>query len=235
MPLHPCTPAPLHPCTPAPPRLGGGPALLEPLCTSVSAATNLVANGSFEAPNIVGGSYVLYTTASTAITGWSVLGPTAGDSVQLTPDTYLGLKASDGQQWVDMTGITGYDKGLRSDAMATTVGGLYHLSFDVGNYLPFDVSTLGVSINGGPEQLFVNTSLALTATNPMNWATFGFDWVATGSSAQLTFLGRDNGALSNDLGIGLDNVVFAPVPEPGTWGLMALGLCALGLRRARRR
>ena len=185
MPLHPCTPAPLHPCTPAPPRLGGGPALLEPLCTSVSAATNLVANGSFEAPNIVGGSYVLYTTASTAITGWSVLGPTAGDSVQLTPDTYLGLKASDGQQWVDMTGITGYDKGLRSDAMATTVGGLYHLSFDVGNYLPFDVSTLGVSINGGPEQLFVNTSLALTATNPMNWATFGFDWVATGSSAQL--------------------------------------------------
>ena len=228
-------PAPLHPCTPAPPRLGGGPALLEPLCTSVSAATNLVANGSFEAPNIVGGSYVLYTTASTAITGWSVLGPTAGDSVQLTPDTYLGLKASDGRQWIDLTGVTGYDKGVLSDAIATTVSATYHLSFDVGNYLPFGVSTLGVSINGGPEQLFVNTSLAVTATNPMNWSSFGFDWVATTSSAQLTFLGRANGALSNNLGIGLDNVVFAPVPEPGRLGLMALGLFAVGLQLARRR
>jgi hypothetical protein len=155
--------------------------------------------------------------------------------VQLTPDTYLGLKASDGRQWIDMTGITGYDKGVLSDAIATTVGGLYHLSFDVGNYLPFGVSTLGVSVNGGPEQLFVNPSLAVTATNPMNWATFGFDWVATSSSTQLAFLGRANGAQSNNLGIGLDNVVFAPVPEAGSLGLMALGLAAIGLRLGRRR
>jgi hypothetical protein len=205
------------------------------LGSAAGAATNLVTNGSFESPNIVGGSYVLVTTGSTSITGWTVLGPTAAESVQLTPDTYLGLKASDGRQWIDLTGVVGYDKGLRSDAVATTIGNVYHLSFDVGNYLPFGVSTLGVSINGGAEQLFVNTSLAVTATNPMNWSSFGFDWVATSGSAQLTFLGRANGALSNDLGIGLDNVVFAPVPEPGRWGLMALGLCAFGLRQARRR
>ncbi len=205
------------------------------LCSAAGAATNLVTNGSFELPNIVGGSYVLVNTGSTSITGWTVLGPTAGDSVQLTPDTYLGLLASDGRQWIDMTGVVGYDRGLKSDAIATTTGNLYHLSFDVGNYLPFGVSTLGVSINGGTEQLFVNTSLAVTATNPMNWVSFGFDWVATTSSAQLTFLGRANGALSNNLGIGLDNVVFAPVPEAGSLGLMALGLAAIGLRLARRR
>jgi hypothetical protein len=200
-----------------------------------ASAANLVTNGSFEAPNIVGGSYVLYTTGSTAIPGWTVIGP-AGDSIQLTPDTYLGLKASDGRQWVDMTGVTGYDKGLRSVPIAVTPGATYTLSFDVGNYLPFGVSTLGVSINGGPETLFTNTSLAVTATNPMNWATFSLDWVATGSTATLSFLGRANGANSNNLGIGLDNVRFdlAPVPEPGSWALFGAGL-AITLQLARRR
>ena len=67
------------------------------LGSTASAAPNLVTNGSFEAPNIVGGSYVLYPTASTAVTGWTVLGPTAGESVQLKPDTYLGVQASDGR------------------------------------------------------------------------------------------------------------------------------------------
>lgn len=203
---------------------------------AATAATNLVNNGSFEGPNVLaGGNYVLYTAGSTAITGWTVLAPTAPESVSLNPDTYLGLKASDGRQWIDMTGVTGYDKGLRSDAIATTVGVTYHVSFDLGNYLPFGVSTLGLSLNGGPEQLYTNTSLAVTATNPMNWTPFGFDWVADSSSLQLSFVGRANGALSNNLGICLDNVaVFAPVPEPRSWGLMALGLCAIVVRRTRR-
>lgn len=205
------------------------------LASSTVSAANLVTNGSFESPNVVGGAnYVLYTTGSTGITGWTVLGPAPSASVQLTPDTFAGLKASDGRQWIDLTGITGYDKGLRSDVITTTLGTTYYLSFDVGNYLPFGVSTLGVSINGGPEQLFVNTSLAVTATNPMNWAGFGFSWVATSASAQLTFIGRANGALSNFSGIGLDNVVFAPVPEPGRLGLLVLGLAAIALRLARR-
>jgi hypothetical protein len=206
------------------------------LASSAGAATNLVSNGSFEGPNVLaGGNYVLYAAGSTGITGWTVLAPTAVESVSLNPDTYLGLKASDGRQWIDMTGVTGYDKGLRSDAIATTVGVTYRVSFDLGNYLPFGVSTLGLSLNGGPEQLYTNTSLAVTATNPMNWTSFGFDWAATSSSLQLSFVGRANGALSNNLGICLDNVaVFAPVPEPGTWGLMALGLCAIGMRLARR-
>ncbi|MBT9504920.1 MAG: PEP-CTERM sorting domain-containing protein [Burkholderiaceae bacterium] len=204
------------------------------LCAAAPAsASNLVSNGSFETPNIVGGSYVLYSTGSTAITGWTVLG-LANDSIQLTPDTYLGLKADDARQWIDLTGITGYDKGVKSDAIATQIGAVYHLSFAVGNYLPFGASTLGVSLNGGPEQLFTNTSLAATATNPMNWATFGFDWVADSTSTRISFLGRANGALSNNLGIGLDSVALTlqPVPEPQTWALLAAGLLALtGLRR----
>lgn len=205
-------------------------------CGGASAA-NLVTNGSFEAPDIVGGSYVLHTTGSTAITGWTVTGP-AGDSVQLTPDTYLGLQADDGRQWLDLTGIFGYDKGVRSDAFATTVGATYRIRFAVGNYIPFGPSTVGLSISGGPEQLFVNPSVAANPKSPMNWASFSVDWVADATSAQLSFLGRANGTLSNNAGIGLDSVMVeqigAPVPEPGTYALMAFGLGMLALTARRR-
>ncbi len=207
------------------------------LLSGASLAANLVNNGSFEAPNIVAtANYALYNAGATTITGWTVLGA-AGTSVQLTPDSYLGLKASDGRQWMDLTGITGYDKGLRSDSISTVVGSTYTLSFDVGNYLPFGVSTLGVSINGGAEQLFTNTSLAATATNPMNWANFSISWVANSSMANISFLGRANGALGNGGVIGLDNVQFAlaPVPEPTTAALWLIGVAGLMGASLRRR
>lgn len=210
------------------------------LLGSCTAQANLVANASFESPNIVGGAYQLFTTGSTAITGWTVLGG-AGESIQLTPDTYLGLKASDGRQWIDLTGIYGYDKGLRSDSFATTVGQHYTVGFDVGNYLPFGRSTVGLAINGATEQLFTNTSLVGGGTYPMDWQHFSTDFVATSTTTQLSFFGRANGALSNNAGIGLDNVSVSlaasvsAVPEPEIDTLMLAGLGALGLlgRRCR--
>lgn len=207
------------------------------LCLNSAHAATLVANGSFETPDIrAGGIYVLHTAGSTAITGWTVLGA-PGEDIQHTPDSYLGLQASDGHQWLDLTGVYGYDKGVRSDAFATTLGATYRVSFDIGNYMPFGRSTVGVSINGGAEQLFANTSLADNPKAPMNWATFGFDWIADGTAAQLAFLGRANGDLGNNAVIGLDNVGFElvkpPVPEPQTWALLLAGLSlvAAGVRR----
>ncbi|MFN0183190.1 MAG: PEP-CTERM sorting domain-containing protein [Aquabacterium sp.] len=199
------------------------------LVAALPASANLLANGSFENPNIVAtGGYALYATGSTAITGWTV----QGADTQLTPDTYAGLKAADGRQWLDLTGIYGYDKGVRSDAVAVEVGKVYDISFDVGNYLPFGRSTLGVSINGAADQIFSNTSLGVTGHYPMNWAHFSIQWTADAPTLQLTFLGRANGALSNNAVIGLDNVavdrVQQPVPEPGTWALMLGGLALMG-------
>ncbi len=194
-------------------------------------AANLLTNGSFEDPNIVAtNNYALFGSGSTAITGWTVVGA----DTQLTPDTYLGLVASDGRQWIDLTGIYGYDKGVRSDVVATTIGQTYNLTFALGNYVPFGTSSLSVSINGGPASSFTNL---VNGIGPMDWENNSLTWVANAATAQITFLGLENGALSNNAGIGLDNVGFAaaPVPEPETYALMLAGLGAVGVAARKRK
>ena len=206
-------------------------AVLASLCTfsalPTQAASNLLTNASFEAP-VIQSNYAYYNAGSTAIAGWTVV----GGQIQLT--SYVsGLNASAGLQWIDMTGVTGYGKGLQSDAVATVLGQQYTLTFDLGNYVPFGTSTLSVSINNGPVSLFTNT---VNGRGPMDWESQSLTWVADATSAQITFLGVANGSLSNDLGIGLDNVGFSatPVPEPETWAMLLAGLGLVGFSARRR-
>lgn len=207
-------------------------AVLASLCAvsalPAQAATNLLTNGSFESP-VMQTNYIYYTAGSTGIPGWTVV----GGQIQLTSGPYSGLNASAGWQWIDMTGVTGYDKGLQSDAVATVLGQQYTLSFDLGNYVPFGTSTLSVSINNGSATLFTNM---VNGSGPMDWEGQSLTWVADATSAQITFLGVKNGSLSNDLGIGLDNVVFSatPVPESSTYAMLLAGLGLVGFAVRRR-
>jgi hypothetical protein len=195
----------------------------------VAAAANLLANGSFETPVVTANTYVLYGLGSTAITGWTVVG--AGD-IKLSNDPVC----SDGLQCLDLTGLYGYGKGLRSDAVATVVGTTYQLSFDLGNYVPFGSSTVSVSFNNGAPALFTN----LVNADPSNfeWESKSLTWVADATSTQITFLGAANGSLSNDAGILLDHSVFTAVavPEAGSGTMLLAGLLAIvGLARRSRR
>lgn len=75
----------------------------------------------------------------------------------------------------------------------------------------------------------------------MQWQTFGFDFLASSSSTLLGIHGLSAGGSVQFLG--LDNAVLTlkdlppatPVPEPGTWALMAAGLGAVAWRRRRTR
>ncbi len=201
---------------------------------------NMLVNGSFETPSIAAtNTFLSFNLGSTGITGWTVVG---NSNVAIIPHTYAGLKASDGLQWVDLTGSPGdnYNHGLQSGAVTTVVGQTYTLSFDVGNYLAVGYATLGMSINGGAEQLFTNTSLATTVYAPMNWMHFSVDWVADAASMQVSFYGRANGSLSNTIVIGLDNVFFTAgtalesVEEPQSLALMGAGLLGLAFTSRRR-
>jgi hypothetical protein len=216
--------------------------LLATALVFASASAHSQVNGSFESPNIVGtGSYALYGPGSTLITGWTVAD---GGDVQLTSDTFMALNASNGRQWVDLTGIYGYDKGIYSDLIPVTEGAVYHLSLDVGNYIPFGMSTLEVTVNGKASHLFTNTSLA--GNSPMTWQSFAFDWTAETTFARIEIFGRENGTFSNNGAIGVDNVsltaavsdnlsLTAAVPEPETYLLMVGGFGAIGFIARRRK
>ena len=189
---------------------------------------NLLTNGSFEIPAraVPGDSY--FDSGSTDITGWTVVGGRTQLSYHST--------CTDGKQCIDLTGDFGYNKGLRSDAIATVIGATYLLTFDLGNVVrsDFGSSTVSVSINNGAATLLTN--VINNDPSGFEWESKSLSWVANATSAQITFLGAANGGLSNDAGILLDNVAFTavPVPEPETYALMLAGLGLVGFAARRR-
>ena len=208
------------------------------------AQANLLTNGSFEstgaAPAVdVGGgvSAYFYTVGSSDLPGWSILGGVAEQVHDTSSAPFPGSMASDGDKWLDLTGVTGYDKGV-SATFATQVGGSYTLSFDLGALMAagFGNVTAEVLVNGSSKGLFTN----LTSVAPGTWQSAGIDWetktvsfTATLASTTISFLGRANGLNSNDSAIALDNVSVVPEPEAYVLALASLALVA-GVQRRRR-
>jgi hypothetical protein len=193
------------------------------------AATNLLVNGSFETPGYASIGDHFFASGSTDITGWTAVGP--GETQLSYHPT-----CTDGFQCIDLTGVYGYDKGLRSDSVSTVVGTAYLLTFDLGNVVAagFGSSTVSVSINNGAATWFTNVVNA--DPSGFEWESQSMTWVADAASAQITILGVANGSMSNNAGILLDNVAFsaAPVPESETWTMLLAGLGLVGFAAKRR-
>ncbi len=207
---------------------------------TAGASANLVTNGSFETFTGVfgtdGGAQLI--PGATTLTGWTIVG---GEIAILRSPDFYNLTASDGKDFLDLAGYsnTGLPKGLSQTLAGLTVGQNYALSFDVGTRNGPCVGGLDncdgpvhVSASiGAKSQTFMQDSTALGN----NWATFGFDFIATDTSMTLTIQG-----VTLPLGgeyIGLDNVsvVEAPVPEPQGLSMMlgGAGLVGWALRRRR--
>ena len=91
------------------------------------AAGNLVANGSFETPTV---SYELLGAGSTTIAGWTTV--LSGVEHFSVPASGLGA-AADGVMVVDLANYTYLNGGGLEQAVATTPGARYDLSFAAGN------------------------------------------------------------------------------------------------------
>ena len=205
---------------------------------SVHAAPNLLTNGSFELGTFTnqGNDTETFTAGSTVMTGWTTIGNFVS---WIGPTNPFVLSAQDGKYFLDLTGYqAGAPFGGVTQAIATTPGKQYDLSFYLGSYTALwggpPVSITAAA--GGATEVFTDGS----ATSSSTWTLENLPFTAAGTSTTISLLG---GAGVNY--IGLDNVGVqcvsqggcgssTGVPEPATLGLMSLGLGALGLGRRRR-
>jgi hypothetical protein len=189
-------------------------------------ATNLFVNGSFETPTV---GYQALGGGSTAITGWTTV--LSGVEHFSAPANGVGA-AADGVMVVDLANYTYLTGGGLEQAVPTTPGDRYDVSFWAGNSLSSGRTGTGivkVTIDGSSTQSFA-TAVATSGT--LAWAARSFSFVATGSSTVIRFWNDQN---PNLYFADIDGVsVAASVPEAQSWATLAAGLLAIGVGVRRR-
>lgn len=179
-------------------------------------AAELLTNGGFEQPGSVGS----YTQLSNPdLPGWSI---DSGNVDVVKVSTY---PAYEGNQALDLVG-SGVSTGSISQTFATKVGQEYRLKFAYTNNTDSASSvSAGYTVTGaGPDLLAGLVSHAGGTAGAPNWNVFYKSFIADSNSTTLKFADLTG---HGNQGIFLDAVSVA-VPEPGTWGMMILGLGAVG-------
>ena len=201
------------------------------------ADANLISNPSFEAftGTYAGDGCRQLVASSTTVTDWTPVG--AEIAICTTPNQYL-ITASDGANFLDIAGYQNtLNKGVSQALTGLVVGQQYSFSADLG------ISNIAGCVPGatcaGPISVLVTvgaTSQTLThnsAGTGVQWATYGFSFVADSATATLTVMG--SGLPGGGAFIGLDNLTLVAVPEPAIASLALIALGALGVARTRRR
>jgi choice-of-anchor C domain-containing protein len=170
-----------------------------------------ITNGSFENGTFSGALWDTLYPGSTNITGWTI----ESGSVDLTGSYW---PASDGSLSID---LSGQGPGAISQALATTVGNTYTVTFDLSGNPACGpaVKTGTVSATGGSTDAFsYDTAAAGNTLSDMKWVGQTYSFVATAASTTLTF----TSTTGTTCGPALDNVdvteTVAPPPvlEPAT-------------------
>src|SRR3974377_1194712 len=100
----------------------------------VNAGAATILNGSFETtvPAVGNAACDIFTSGSTSITGWTVVGP-PGTALGVFPQYFvqsgISVLAENGSNWLDLTGLNSNNAEGVQQAVATTIGDSYTLSF----------------------------------------------------------------------------------------------------------
>jgi MYXO-CTERM domain-containing protein len=201
----------------------------------------MAADSQFDSPSPAAIGFTQYFGGQT-MGPWQVLGV---DILLLSSEHSEGsgpalyFNAHSGDAAIDLTGDgnSGPTDGV-SQAITTTAGQTYKVSFWVGNQsgtgsfgqfytLP---STVDFQVDGGARNAFTNAN---AIANGIQWTQFETTFTATSDSTTIAFM---NGTLVGDHYAGLDDVSVSPAPEPAAWAVMLLGLFGAGtaVRRSRR-
>ncbi len=177
---------------------------------SVCAATNIVANGDFEAghPDVVS-----WTTSADIFTQ------------RVDPDTSASAMPHSGLVYTDGS----FDSlGLLSQALATQAGAKYTLAFDL-----YTMVTDGGPVDNQAKVWFGNTVVLDQSNVSQDWTHYSFtNLSATGASTLLQFGLRSGNADYP----ALDNVsvIMTAVPEPSAALMLVAGLILMMRRRSKR-
>jgi Protein of unknown function (DUF642) len=191
-------------------------------------ASNLIVNGGFESPS-VSFPWQNFAVGSSAITGWTVIADTAS---VLNSNCCLPASPYEGSQYLDLTGPNDSQRryGGVAQVVATSIGQVYELSFQQGNYFnntpSFDAGSTGIlAVAGGTSENFTVGAVASGSV----WVRQSLTFVATSSLTTIALTGT-----AGNLYVGLDDVTVSAVPEPATWLQLSLGIAGLGLLRLRK-
>jgi hypothetical protein len=222
-----------------------------PLIAGPALAGNLLANGSFEQPVATSGlncggipdcqGFNIGDPIGTA--AWTVVGPGPIDPTKtpiiiLTSNYNEGgyfFQPEDGNQSLDLTGMSNQGLNGVQQIVATTVGAAYSLSFWIGHHAQDPNFYNGpaaatLKIDGSPVGVFSNNNVP--PPDLLDWEEFTFDFTAAGAATTIAFFNAISDLSQNE--VGLDNVVLAAVSEPASLALLAGGLGLLTLRLRRR-
>jgi uncharacterized protein DUF642 len=206
---------------------------------SATHASSLLINGSFEnitnfSDNTGQDTMTVNVGDSTTMPGWTVVGQ-AGRTAAIAwigPTNPFGLSASNGSYFLDLTGYqNGGPFGGVQQTVATAIGSIYRLTFDLGSSSSYGTPTgIVAEFNGVHPASFTST---LTGSN--NWETESVLFTAGSLSTVISLIGNQGNNY-----IGLDNVSVnfvssSATPIPAALPLFAGGLGLIGLVARRRK
>lgn len=187
-----------------------------------ASANTLITNGDF---------------GSGTFSGWTTTG-----QVDIAATPYFGFNSPAwGNYFAAFNSGNMPADGTLYQAIATTAGKAYSLTFDYGvNYYDRGDGSLGQSIMASVLDSTTQNVLATTSvfSNSVALVTSTLNFVATSNSSIIKFTDDpSNNSYNVDGGIdyvSVTDAVTAAVPEPTTWAMMFAGLGVIGLAMRRR-